>query len=195
MTMTPINTITGGLEDLARFYMFGFVVDEKGQKAFLHTDTFHEAGFTKEQMTETSVLVVEVIEASQGLKVTRVVSLDGVAGTLPTLKKVSAPKPVVESPPITLNCFVNTTQLDCNKETGDCVFVVKTKAGKYVQTVIVKDGVVTRQLGSVSQKEARLAIGKTVKEAGGKTNDPSLSQVMQGSSSGGGSKKKAAVGK
>ena len=194
-----MTIITGCMENLDHFHQFGFVIDDAGRKAFLHSDVLLKGGFTKEQVTRTSVLVVEVVKEPKGLKAVSVVSLDGMAGTALKVTNVMAPKPAVKPPVVTLVCFLNTKQIDCNKETGECIFAVKTEFGKLLQYVISDPaGVVLHQLGRVSLQEARLAIGKVITppmplKYGVRTNNPDLSRAMASGSGNGGGKKKVAI--
>ncbi len=187
-----MTILTGRMENLDHFYQFGFVIDDAGRKAFLHSEVLLKSGFTKEQVTKTSVLVIEAVSAPKGLKAVNVVSLDGMAGTV---TNVMAPKPVVKSPTITLDCFSNTKQIDCNRETGERIFSVKTKFDKLVQYLVADStGLVLRQLGRVTLQEARLNINKVITpppplKYGVKTNNPAISRAMVGH--GGGEKKDA----
>ena len=189
--------ITGRMENVHNFYKFGFVIDDAGRKVILHSEVLLESGFTKEQVTTTSVLVVEAVSALKGLKARRVISLDGRAGTAFPLKvwQSTSTKPVVKSPTITLDCFSNTKQIDCNRETGERIFSVKTKFDKLVQYLVADStGLVLRQLGRVTLQEARLNINKVITpppplKYGVKTNNPAISRAMVGH--GGGEKKDA----
>jgi len=194
-----MTILTGCMENLNHFYQFGFVIDDAGRKAFLHSDVLLKGGFTKEQVTKTSVLVVEVVKEPKGLKAVSVVSLDGRAGTALKVTNVMAPKPAVKPPVVTLVCFLNTKQIDCNKERGECLFSVKTNFGKMVQYLVADStGLVLRQLGRVSLQEARLAIGKVITppmplKYGVKTNNPEISRQMSAGSGNGGGKKKVVI--
>ena len=178
--------ITGRMENVHNFYKFGFVIDDAGRKVILHSEVLLESGFTKEQVTTTSVLVVEAVSALKGLKARRVISLDGRAGTAFPLKvwQSTSTKPVVKSPTITLDCFSNTKQIDCNRETEHRIFSVKSKFGKLVQYLVADStGLVLRQLGRVTLQEARLNINKVITPPlplryGEKTNDPAISRAM-----------------
>jgi len=187
-----MTILTGRMENLDHFYQFGFVIDDAGRKAFLHSEVLLKSGFIKKQVTKTSVLVIEAVSAPKGLKAVNVVSLDGMAGTV---TNVMAPKPVVKSPTITLDCFSNTKQIDCNRETGERIFSVKTKFDKLVQYLVADStGLVLRQLGRVTLQEARLNINKVITpppplKYGVKTNNPAISRAMVGH--GGGKKKDA----
>ncbi len=98
--MTNSATIlTGTIENLARFNKFGIIVDDTGTKsAILYRDVFKASGFELHQVTDTSVLVVETTEASRGLKVVRVITIDGVEADAPKLQPAVRPVALVDKP-------------------------------------------------------------------------------------------------
>jgi hypothetical protein len=171
------TTFSGKLENPARFNAFGFVIsDDKSQTAILYLDMLNACGFTSQQITEASTFVVEAAQTTKGLRVVRVVTLDGVEGRALAPKPVkvevkkakATPKktPSAEPRSVTLETFVNTAPIyynwtpdDQNPNFGKWLYSVNTKDGEFIQYIVVKDRVVIQQLGKVSAVDALKAIG------------------------------------
>ena len=167
---------------------FGFLKDESDIVIFIHATVLEEAGFVKKDLLSTSTIMVEVSTATDGRRTAkRVLELDGKKA------KLSSKRQPVQAT-MTLDVFFQSTKVDCNKETGECIWKITNKFGEFVQYVVADENrFVIRQLGNATLAAARSDINRVISHSvaeGGKTNDPALSQRMQGSSSG--SKKKAA---
>ena len=206
---TSTITFTGSLEDLSRFQYFGFIVSDDGShKAFMGLDVFNACGFVSQNLTDVSVLVVEAEPGAKGLRVTRVVSVDGVDGHEPAQKPAKVKRTVTRSskkrtlnkrpqqqepqpaPQATLASFINAKQVDCNvfevdnREVKVRLFKICTKRDEHVRYAIFdQEDVLVRSLESgLNRDQALLEIGKSYsppQTEGKKTNDPTLSRQMQ----------------